>query len=273
MIAVSGEEINFHAEDVIKIFSAKNFERRSFLEVSYLLNSGFMIRDGKILLVFDDFDDPAGIVDAAYDKGDFDKLYIFATHAHFDHFGTHIRAYARRTDNYIFGNDIKHTKRVKIFPKEKIVYMKRHMIWTDDVIKVRAYDSTDVGVSLWVSLPSGKKIFHAGDFNWWHWENDTPENITLADKAFKRQLKKLSGMEADVAFFPVDGRLGNWQEAGAIDFVSNTQIKSFVAMHRVDYPRWRPSEKFLSAAKNISTWSPTQPGERRVFDGKKFLED
>ena len=72
------------------------------MEINYLLNSGFLIRDEKILLVFDDYEDPEGIVDVAYDAGDFDRLYVFATHAHFDHFGTHIRAYAPKTTQYIF---------------------------------------------------------------------------------------------------------------------------------------------------------------------------
>ena len=235
------------------------------MNVNYLLNSGFMIQDEKTLLVFDDYDDPAGIVDAAYDKGDFDRLYIFVTHAHFDHFGTHIRAYAQKTSRYIFSSDIKRTKRVKIFPKEKITFMKRYTAWEDDAIKVWSYDSTDVGISFLVETPSGKKIFHAGDFNRWHWTDDTPDNIELADKVFKRQMKRLEGLEADVAFFPIDGRLGSWQEVGAIEFVSRTDVKNFVAMHRVDYPIWEPSKEFLSAKKDLSVWSPITPGEQRSF--------
>ena len=147
------------------------------MELNYLLNSGFLIRDEKTLLVFDDYDDPANVVNAAYDKGDFDKLYIFVTHAHFDHFSMHIRAYAQRITRYIFSSDIKHTKRVKIFPTNKITYIKRNSEWYDDTIRVWAYDSTDVGVSFLVQTASGARIFHAGDFNWWHWTDDTPENI------------------------------------------------------------------------------------------------
>ena len=241
------------------------------MELTYLLNSGFMIRDEKTLLVFDDYEDPAGIVDAAYDKGDFDRLYIFVTHAHFDHFGTHIRAYAPKTERYIFGSDMKHTKRVKMFPTKKITYLKRYTQWEDDAIKVYSYDSTDVGVSFLVELPSGKKIYHAGDFNWWHWEDDTLENLELAEKIFRRQLKRMSGMEADVAFFPVDGRLGSAQERGAIDFVARAEVKGLVAMHRVDYPLWTPSPEFL-ATRRIPTWCPLAPGEKRIFDGEKFLE-
>ena len=225
--------------------------------ITYLLNSGFMIRDEKILLVFDDYD----------------RLYIFATHAHFDHFGTHIRGYEQNTTRYIFSNDIKHTKRVKIFPKDKITYMKRYTNWSDDTIKVWSYDSTDVGISFLVELPSGARIFHAGDFNWWHWEDDTPENIALAEKVFKRQVKQLDGMTADVAFFPVDGRLGSSQEKGATEFVARAKVKSFVAMHRAEYPRWEPTKEFSFMSKYIPTWSPTEPGESRSFDGEKFLED
>ena len=243
------------------------------MDINYLLNSGFMIKDGKTLLVFDDYEDPAGIVNAAYDKGDFDRLYIFATHAHFDHFGTHIRAYAPKTTRYIFSSDVKRTKRVKIFPTNKITYMKRYTDWTDDFIKVRSYDSTDVGISFLVQTPSGKKIFHAGDFNWWHWDDETLENLELAEKVFRRQLKRLDGMEADVAFFPIDGRLGTSQEMGAIEFVARTKIKGFVAMHRVDYPIWEPSQKFLSVSKDIPTWSPTKPGEHRSFDDGKFYDE
>ena len=153
------------------------------MDITYLLNSGFLVRDEKTLLVFDDYEDPAGIVDAAYDKADFDRLYIFATHAHFDHFSTHVRAYAPKTTRYIFSSDIKHTKRVKIFPTNKITYMKRYTEWEDDAIHVWSYDSTDVGVCFRVQLPSGKRVFHAGDFNWWHWIGDTPA------KAWTRKLR------------------------------------------------------------------------------------
>ena len=235
------------------------------MDINYLLNSGFMVRDEKVLLVFDDYEDPAGIVDAAYDKGDFDKLYIFATHAHFDHFSTHVRSYAPKVTRYIFSSDIKHTKRVKVFPTSKITYMKRYTEWQDDAIKVWSYDSTDVGISFLIEFPSGKKIFHAGDFNWWHWTDDTRENLELAEKIFKRQLKRMDGLEADVAFFPIDGRLGVSEEMGAIEFVQRVNIKNFVAMHRVDYPLWEPSPAFVKLSKDVPTWAPVMPGEQLII--------
>ncbi|MCR5834483.1 MAG: MBL fold metallo-hydrolase [Selenomonadaceae bacterium] len=240
------------------------------MNIYYLLNSGFLIQDERTLMIFDDYEDPEGIIDAAYDKGEFDKLYIFVTHSHFDHFGTRIRAYAPKVEKYIFSSDIKRTKRVKLFPTPKIVYMKRYTNWEDDTIKVKTFDSTDVGVSFLVETPSGKKIFHAGDFNWWHWEDDTLQNIELAEKVFKRQMQRITGLEADLAFFPVDGRLGSSQEKGAIHFISRTKFKGFVAMHRADYPLWKPSREFCNASKNIPVWAPVKPGEHRSFDGIRF---
>ena len=234
------------------------------MEITYLLNSGFMIRDENILLVIDDCDDPSGAADAAYDRDDYDNFYVFVTHAHFDHFGTHIRAYAPKISRYVFSSDIKHTKRVKIFPSNKITYIKRSSQWTDDVLKVKTFDSTDVGISFLIEFPSGKKIFHAGDFNWWHWTDDTRENLELAEKVFKRQLKKMDGLEADVAFFPIDGRLGLSQEMGAIEFVQRTNIKNFVAMHRVDFPLWEPSPLFVKMSKDVPTWAPVTPGEQLI---------
>lgn len=232
------------------------------MELTYLFNSGFMVRDEKILVVFDDYEDPANAVDIAYDQNDFDRLYVLVTHAHFDHFGTRIRAYAPKTTRYIFSSDIKHTKRVKIFPTNKITYIKRYSNWQDDMIKITSFDSTDVGISFMVEFPSGRKVFHAGDFNWWHWADDTRENLELAEKIFKRQMKRLDGLEVDAAFFPIDGRLGASQEMGAIEFVQRTKVKNFVAMHRVDFPQWEPSPAFVQLSKNVPTWAPVTPGEK-----------
>ena len=242
------------------------------MEIVYLLHSGFMIRDGKTLMIFDDYDDPANIVGRTINEGEFEHLYIFASHAHFDHFDTHIRAYADQATRYIFSHDIKRTKRVKIFPADNITFMKKYSEWQGENIKGWTYDSTDVGVSFLVETASGARIFHAGDFNLWYWENDKQENQILAKKAFERQLKKMKGMEVDVAFFPVDARLGNSQELGVIEFIKNTEIKALVAMHREGYPAWKPSYRFQLETEPLPIWSPVKPGEKRFFTDNNFRD-
>lgn len=233
------------------------------MEITYLLNSGFLIKLSKKLLVFDDFADPAKAVDSAI-KGDYNNLYFFASHAHFDHFDSHILNYQASVTKYLFSNDIKHTKRGKAFPLEKVVYMKKYDEYEDENIKVTSFDSTDVGTSFLVET-EGKKIFHAGDFNWWDWIGDTEENRKLARNAFIKQLKKLENRSFDIAFFPVDERLEDSQELGAKEFLSATDTKNLIAMHRVGFPKWTPSGDFFTK-EPIPIWSPTEAGERREFN-------
>jgi len=235
------------------------------MEITYLLNSGFLIRDDRTLLVFDDFEDPSKAVDRAVSKGDFDNFYIFASHAHFDHFSTHIRAYSDKVTRYIFSNDIRRTKRVKIFPSEKITFLKRYSQWNDENIQVTTFDSTDIGVSFLIELSSGRRIFHAGDFNFWYWEGDMIENQLLAEKAFTRQLKQMTGLNMGLVFFPIDGRLGASQEA----FLKAVEAEGIIAMHRVGYSKWQPSENFFENGEK-PFWSPITPGESRVFNEGSF---
>ena len=242
------------------------------MEITYLLNSGFMIKDKDILMLFDDFDDPSLTADKVVGEGNFKRLYIFVSHAHFDHFGTHIRAYAGQNTKYIFSNDLKRTRRVKLFPAADITFIRKYSEWTDEEIKVTTFDSTDVGVSFLVELSSGKKIFHAGDFNWWHWDEDSPENRQLAERVFFKQMKRLKGLTADIAFFPVDGRLGGSQEKGVTEFMKQTEIKTLVAMHRVGFPAWIPSRNFAKEAGQVPFWCPTYSGEFRKLEKNKFVE-
>ena len=75
--------------------------------------------------------------------------------------------------------------------------------------------------------------------------------------------KKLQNLEVDAAFFPVDGRLGESQEKGVIEFVKQVSTKNLIAMHRVGYSSWIPSHNFKSnAPADMNIWSPTKPGEK-----------
>lgn len=236
------------------------------MEVTYLFNSGFLVRIGRLLLVFDDFEDEQDIVGKAIQKEDYEALYIFASHAHFDHFDAHILAYTEETQRYVFGYDIRHTKRGKAFPQEKVIYMKPYELWEDERIRVESYDSTDTGVAFRVTAKaSDKVIFHAGDFNWWDWLGETVENRKLAENAFRKQLRKMEGMRADLAFFPVDGRLGSSQDKGVREFIRVTDVGALVTMHDLEKSGWRPDGRGIFEGKTIPVWSPDTPGDTMIF--------
>ena len=142
-------------------------------------------------------------------------------HAHFDHFDPHILEYAGKTTKYFFSSDTRQASGAAGFPAAKTVYLKTYDSYEDERIRITTFDSTDLGTSFLVEK-DGWRIFHAGDFNWWHWKGDTEENIKLARNGFKKQMKRLDGLAADVAFFPVDGRLEEFAALGAREFCART---------------------------------------------------
>ncbi len=234
------------------------------MKITYLLNSGFLVRLEHTLLVFDDFRDPQDSVRAAIESGGFDRLYFFASHSHFDHFDAQIGDFARYTERYILSDDIRRAAGSRVLPQTKIVWMPEYDKWQDDHIKVRSFSSTDLGTSFLVEVKD-VKLFHAGDFNWWDWIGDYEENRKMAANGFHKQLARMQGLDADVAFFPVDGRLEESMDKGAKAFCAATDVKSLVTMHSVGYPVWEPPADFFAEGREIPVWSPRQPGETRIL--------
>ncbi len=234
------------------------------MEATYLLNSGFLVRTDDVLLVFDAFDDPAGVLPAAVEKENYARLYFFVSHAHFDHFNPMIARYAAKTQRYLLSEDIRLHPGAAQIPAAQTSWIGLYDTWEDDCIAVKSFASTDEGTSFFVEV-NGKRIFHAGDFNWWDWTGDTAENRKLAENAFRKQMKRLAGLSFDLAFFPVDGRLGPSMERGAKVFCAETYPQALVSMHSVGYPAWKPSEGFFAVGREIPVWSPTQAGQRHSF--------
>ena len=232
------------------------------MKLTYLLNSGFAAELGDTLLVFDDYRDPAGAVRAALPA--VREVYFFASHAHFDHFDAHILDYAPQTNRYFFSEEIRPLQSAGGFPEGKVTYLNTYDSYADEGIKVTSFDSTDTGTSFLIEK-DGIRIFHAGDFNWWHWKGDTEQNIKFARNGFMKQMKKLDGLEADLAFFPVDGRLGEFWDIGAREFCARTNVRALVTMHNVGYPVWKPAVDFFLPGKELPYWSPEKPGESRIF--------
>ena len=234
------------------------------MEVTYLLNSGFLVRVDHTLLVFDAFDDPMGVIPQVLENERYERLYFFVSHAHFDHFSPEIARFAAKTTRYLLSKDIRAHGGAARIPEEQTSWIGTYDSWKDDCIAVTSFSSTDEGTSFLVEAHA-QKIFHAGDFNWWDWTGDTAENRKLAKNAFRKQMKRLAGLSCDLAFFPVDGRLGPSMERGAKVFCAETYTQALVAMHSVGYPAWQPSSNFFEAGREIPVWSPQHAGECHHF--------
>ena len=198
--------------------------------ITYIYHSCFMVETDSAAMVFDYFRDNGYIekIIPAMKK----PLYVFSSHAHIDHFNKEIFKWKNLKPNicYILSSDILQEGKAE---EGDGIYMEKADVWQDENIKVKAYGSTDEGISFYVEA-GGFKIFHAGDLNNWHWvdEVDAQESNGYED-AYHKELAEISGEigQIDVAMFPVDKRLGTDYYRGAEEFISKIKTRLFAPMH------------------------------------------
>ncbi|MDR2120726.1 MAG: MBL fold metallo-hydrolase [Tannerella sp.] len=202
------------------------------MKLIYVFHSGFVIEGEKATVVFDYFKDS----DDGYVRRHLDsfpgRVYVFASHWHPDHFRAEVLQWKRQRPDvrYIFSRDILEKR---LAGQSDAVYPEKGQTWSDDVLTVRAFGSTDAGVSFLVET-EGKRIFHAGDLNNWHWkEESTDEEVRASGEWFLKEVADIR-READcvdVAMFPVDPRLGKDYMLGAEQFVDRIRCGLFSPMH------------------------------------------
>ena len=76
-----------------------------------------------------------------------------------------------------------------------------------DGMKIRTLRSTDEGVAFFVRFKE-MTIFHAGDLNWWHWEDESEAYNEMMRRNYQYEIGKIEGERIDAAFLPLDLRQG-----------------------------------------------------------------
>lgn len=200
------------------------------MTVTYYHHSGFSVASGDILLVFDYWrgkklrlPEALGVTPETLAR--FNEVYVFITHEHEDHFDEIVYTWEQYAPvTYIVADCLPE--------KAKGHRMKKGSeLSLSDRVQVKAYGSTDSGVSFLVTL-DGMKFFHAGDLNFWHWrEVSNARQIQEAEEDFRGEMADFQGMEMDVAFFPVDPRMGMLFDAGANYFMLTAKPRLLLPMH------------------------------------------
>lgn len=201
------------------------------LRITYHYNSGFSIHLGDILLVFDYWEGGEDTNLTPVAKLSFDSLatyrriYVFVSTSRADHLDKKIYEWQSLGNvKYITSAD------VELQPNSQFIYPGQSLN-TEDGFTVRAFPSTDKGISLLIQFDNFS-IFYAGNFNLWHWrEQDTLEQIEKAQQDFKKILLDLQNIDVSVAFFPLDPRQGLYFEAGAVQYIMKIRPKFFIPMH------------------------------------------
>ena len=225
------------------------------MKLIYVYHSGFILENDNIVVVIDYYKDSGwkgkeGTVHE-YLRNTEKRMYILASHAHPDHFNPVIFGWSEKKKlRYILSSDIRKGNNEW---EDDVVWLDKGETWQDDFLRIKAYGSTDVGISFLLHT-EGKRIFHAGDLNNWHWrEESTEQEVEEAEKAFLREVAVLAKDAdfLDLAMFPVDPRLGADYMSGAKQFIDRIPVRKFVPMHF--WERYEKANAFREYAENHGT--------------------
>ncbi len=225
------------------------------MKLIYVYHSGFILENDNIVVVIDYYKDSGwkgkeGTVHE-YLRNTEKRMYILASHAHPDHFNPEIFGWSEKKNlRYILSSDIRKGNKEW---EDDVVWLDKGETWQDDFLRIKAYGSTDVGISFLLHT-EGKRIFHAGDLNNWHWrEESTEQEVEEAEKVFLREVAVLAKDAdfLDLAMFPVDPRLGADYMSGAKQFIDRIPVRKFVPMHF--WERYAKANAFREYAENHGT--------------------
>lgn len=205
------------------------------MELIYLYHSGFALLGEGYTLVVDYFEDSESATNGIWHRELLHRpgrLYVLSSHSHADHFNPEILKWkAERPDvAFVFSRDI---CQLKGLAGIEAVYLDKGEVYEDDLLRVRAFGSTDIGISFLMEM-EGKKVFHAGDLNNWHWMDESEESEWRGyERHFLQELATLSAAveRLDVVMFPVDPRLGREYMRGPRQFIGQIPTGKFVPMH------------------------------------------
>ena len=150
------------------------------MKLIYVYHSGFILENDNIVVVIDYYKDSGwkgkeGTVHE-YLRNTEKRMYILASHAHPDHFNPEIFGWSEKKNlRYILSSDIRKGNKEW---EDDVVWLDKGETWQDDFLRIKAYGSTDVGISFLLHT-EGKRIFHAGDLNNWHWMDESTEACLL----------------------------------------------------------------------------------------------
>lgn len=200
------------------------------MKIRYLYHDGFAVELDGHCLIFDYYkNEPKGGRFAhGYVNPDellqFQKVTVFASHKHQDHFNPCIFGWRRTMShiNYVLSSDIRTDKEASFISPGQTIEV--------DGLRVSALESTDEGVAFLVKSDD-TCIYHAGDLNWWHWEGELDCANREMARRYKEQIDQLRGEKIDVAFVPVDSRLEGAYLLGMDYFMRNVGARIAVPMH------------------------------------------
>ena len=220
--------------------------------IVYLGHSGFCVTTSDHALYFDRIgsgwpDPPA-------------RSITFVSHAHADHFSPEVLRWRREGLAELIVGEGVDAPGLCLHPGGEAEV---------DGVRVRAFGSTDEGVSF-LAEADGVSVFHAGDFNFWHWRAEsTAAEVREAEEAFTAVLDTLRGIPVDIAFFPVDPRMGGDCWEGALRYAEAVRPRLLIPMHFWDRPETALRFAGLPMPEGVTVRALTVPGDRCIWSRRE----
>lgn len=240
-------------------------------KITHLFHSGYAVETAEHYLIFDYYQPhptTGGSIDEGIITGEFLKnkknVFVFASHNHGDHFDPIILEWAKTNPNitYILSSDIQtelHDLNCQILSAYEELTLEK--------LTINSFGSTDAGISFLLHV-DGLTIFHAGDLNWWHWSGESLADQAVAKASFMTEMEKLQqGVTSmDIAFFPIDRRMGEFYSLGAEFFAAKFNPRLLVPMHFGN--DFSATQAFAQKAKKlaISTLEIHHKGQEFIYE-------
>ena len=190
------------------------------IKVTYLDHSGFLVELEDAYFLFDYYKGRLPQIDLEK------KMVVLVSHAHHDHYRKDIFNLRKhfREIRYVLSSDI------EIKAEKDIVQMQPNEKKEVMGAEIRTLRSTDEGVAFVVHY-AGKTIYHAGDLNWWHWEEEDDAYNRMMRGDYQKEIETLTGEKIDLAFVVLDPRQEEQFYWGFDWYMRHTDTKIVFPMH------------------------------------------
>lgn len=199
-------------------------------QLHFIIHSCYLWEGEEAFLLFDYYGegDPHRLLAHTPSK----PLYILCTHSHHDHYTPHLFGmFGDREVTYIFHSEVRDKVPTDKLPE--VHFIDTGEVYRDHYLTVKAFGSTDEGGSFYCEV-EGLKLFHAGDLNNWHWNEDASDcYIRLYEEAWQHELSRLTKevSHLDLLMFPTDLRLGKDYLKGLCQLLEEVEIDYLAPMH------------------------------------------
>lgn len=204
-------------------------------KVTYLDNSGFIVKTDDAFYVFDYYRDPAHRLVKELEHNPDLPVIFFASGPHTSHYNPEIFNLAQNHKRaYVASGQV--VSKIGDTEENTATLVAGDKI--EDVLgtgtTVEAFGSTESGVSFVVTTKDGKVILHGGDLAPVHLdENPKKDNPRSVEAKFETVVNRIAEKYPviDLAFIAVDPLTGSDYAKGAVYLTEKADVKNLVPMH------------------------------------------